>query len=138
MSLQRQNCEKIFSRIRTNFFGRNPQIFTPQVTSNSQKWLEQQQKIWLLENFNKFSDISFPRTFAEPKTHIQELETVSPQQVHNPEPEDSYDNVEYVTHNSGEHAKFTKEQRLDLVRDLLLDEDSQNVPIMESMYYIYK
>jgi hypothetical protein len=139
--LRRQKCEKIFTRMQNSFFFTNAQVFCPQVISNWQFWLEEQQKIWSYERFDgKFSDLMLPRIISERKHQLQEVESVPELELHlqNPEPGSPADEVEFVTHSSGEHGHFTKEQRLELVRDLLLEEDSQNAPIMEKTHCIYK
>lgn len=133
-----KKCEKIFYIIENIFSPKNTNLFDGAVMAHWQQWLEYQQQVWCYSNFNnKVGDLLLPRPFSLRNALFNTAHTDT--KVYDPAPADPDDDLEYVTHDSGPHGHFTTQQRTDLVRDLLLNEDAnESSPILEKQYCIYK
>ena len=106
-------------------FPKSKDISSPDVVLCWQTWFQNQKDLWCPENFNpRISEMLFPRDTASRQSCITEATDGNMDIFHNPEPGDPNDERQYVTFNSGIHGKFSSQERQDLVRDLLLEEES--------------
>ena len=105
--------------------------------SRWQAWLEQQKQTWVFSNFDRqVGPLSLPRPCSACQSNANIVQ--EPAKFYDPTPADLDDDLEYVTHSSGPHGHFASQQRTNLVRDQLLNEESKSGPILEKLHCIYK
>lgn len=131
-----KKCQKVFNILKTSYFPQNPQVFNHQIIANWQNWLTQQEETYQISNFGKLSYLLFPR---DSKTRKPASTTELENNLQDAAPGDPNDELEFVTHSSGPHGQFSKEDRQTFVRDILLEEESNpNAEILINMGCIYK
>lgn len=129
---------KIFGRY---FAPKNTSLFNGEVMSHWQQWLEHERQVWSSSNFNQNTrDLLLPRSLSiRNSLYSAEQNEITSCKVFDLAPADPEDHLQYVTHESGPHGHFKTQQRTKLVRDLLLNEDTNDCsPILEKKYCIYK
>ena len=130
-----------FSDIENKFALVLPEFFTPQVMLNWKSWMVKQQQLWdplvYQQNPSFSSEMPLPRPYpiraaAKPPTST----TLIPDSAQ----EDLPDDTQIITFHSKLHGSFTKQQRLDLVRQRLsnVPECSNTAIIVEGKGCIFK
>jgi hypothetical protein len=96
--------------------------------------------MWKICNFDaKHSDLLLPRdTQTLQQTTSAKIENIN-RNLYDAAPADPIDELEYVTHSSGIHGAFSKQDRQNFVRNILLEEESNpHAEVLTNMGCIYE
>lgn len=131
---------KIYEIICKHFAARNKDRFTPEVMHNWSAWVEREKTRWTphgkLPSHCSFLQIPAPFTLRQCAIELRPVPSIEDSAL-----ADLDDSLEYVCFDSGKYGSFTKKQRIDLVKETLLNQEAGSFskgPILEKMGCIFK
>lgn len=140
-----KSCMKIYESICKNFAPKYSSMFTSSVMHNWESWLQTQRQTWNLEHpqLDEQSNIlRFPRAQSERTRNalFHRTDGNVGNSVEDCALADLSDDVEFLTHSSGQFGSFTKTDRLQMVRLTLaqVEEHNKKFTVVQNMGCIFK